>query len=323
MRALPFRYTHTHVEISSTMWASLICAHPLTPTHVCAHAHTHTQWVGQAACPAASHTYMYAWASYTHIHTSARTRTGRYILHMCSDSGVHAWTETHTHIHTQLRAQRQMCHTHRRVTRAGEWVRRAHPEQAVHTKWGVRKQNTHTVVSHTDICTSVTHMRVSHTHTQCISHIHRGVTQTRVSHTQRCLTQVQFTRILQSDTHMGQVVHSAGCCRDTRTWGCVTQTWMFHTCWGVSHDVFQAKWISHTWVRVTNTHSVSDIQRCLTLTQTRVSPNAQTVSQTHRVIHAVLQAHTVSHTPSLTDTQVLHTHTRVSDTQRLTCLGHT
>lgn len=320
MRALPFRYTHTHVEISSTMWARLICAHPLTPTHVHARGHTHTlSRSGSLPC-SKSHIHVCLGFIHTHPHQYSYTYRQVYITYVqwlrcaCVDR------DTHTHVHTHLCAQRQMCLTHTEESHVQGSESGMHTQSRLCTQSGVFVHKIHTQWCLTQTYARVSHIWGCHTHTQCISHIHRGVTQTRVSHTQRCLTQVQFTRILQSDTHMGQVVHSAGCCRDTCTWGCVTQTWMFHTCWGVSHDVFQAKWISHTWVCVTNTHRVSDIRSCLTLTQTRVSPNAQRVSQTHRVIHAVLQAHTVSHTP---DTQALHTHTRVSDTQCLTCFGHT
>lgn len=128
----------------------------------------------------------------------------------------------------------------------------------------------------------------------------RGVTQTGVPHK-------GASHLLQSDTHMKQGVHSDNCCGDTCTRGCVIHT--LHTCLSVSHNAFQAKWISHPWLCATNAHPVPQTHRDVSHSRRHVSPNAGTdVSRIQRVIHVGVR-HTRCFTRHLTDTQVLLTHT--------------
>lgn len=171
----------------------------------------------------------------------------------------------------------------------------------MHTEWVfISKIHTQWCLTHT--CMSVTQMRMPHTHAVHLSHTHRyhtdqGVTYTEVSHTCAIHTCAEVRH-----THLEQAVHSAECCRGTCAWGCVTHTCMFHTCLCVSHDVFQAKWISHTWSCVTNTHTVTQTYRGVSHTHTHEC-------LTHRVIHTgVTDTHDVSHTISQTHRCCTHTH---------------
>lgn len=69
-------------------------------------------------------------------------------------------------------------------------------------------------------------------------------------------------------------------------------------------------------------HNVSDMQRCLTLTQIQVSLKVHTLSQTHRITQAAVKAHKMGHTLSLTHTDVAHP--PGGRTQHLTwCLSQT
>lgn len=120
----------------------------------------------------------------------------------------------------------------------------------------------------------------------------RGVTQTGVPHK-------GASHLLQSDTHMKQGVHSDKCCGDTCTQGCVTHT--LHRCLSVSHNAFQAKWISHPWLCATNAHPVPQTHRtCLSKRRHAVS---DTEGHTCRC-----ETRTVLHPPSHRHTGAAHTH---------------
>ena len=125
---------------------------------------------------------------------------------------------SYTHKHT---------HTQRSHACAAEGFRHAHPEQVLHTEWVFINK------VHAWWCLTRMYTDEGLTHAYGASCTHRGVTQIRVSHTQRYLIHVRFTRA--AVTHAEQAVHSAECCRDTRMWGvshtlvCFISAWVCHT----------------------------------------------------------------------------------------------
>ena len=283
--------------------------HILSPTYV--HVRACTEWVRQPTLQQVARTCMPG--LHTHTSTPVLMHIQAGIYYICAVSQVCVPGQRHTHmfIHTCLHKDSCVLHTH---TEESHMCCRASqacaPRAGCAHRVGVHKENTHTVVSHTHVHKCHTDESVTHRHTWCISHIHTGVTKTRVSRTQRCLTHVQFTHVLQPDTHTWSKlctqlsvaeIHALG--DVSRTLVCFIHAWVCHTM-SFRQNGF------HTLGCVSQIHTqcLRRTEMSHTLTQTRVSPKAHTASQTHRVIHAgVTDTHSVSYIVSHRHRGVAHT----------------